>query len=403
LQFSAGWLEKFKKRHGIRQVVAHGESGSVDVAVVEEALPDLCRLISSYSPKDVFNVDETGLFFRIQASRFLATKQLEGKKIDKQRLTVVACVNADSSEKLPLWIIDKSARPRCFKRVNIRSLGCEYRANTKAWMTATLFNEWLGWFSTWMNGRSVLLLMDNCPAHTAGALDIANVDVKFLPPNTTSKLQPLNGGIIWALKAHYCRRQALRTLEQFNRVSQSEQGKQLDVLDAINMVVPAWEEDVTASTITNCWKHCGLTSSATQKRIPEVDEAVITLQNVLARIGYSDAIPAHELIDYNGEEEVCEVQTEEDFFASLEIGNSVVEEEEEENDDTVERPHYTSQQVHEALEVLQGYAMQKGDENGEGRKAIDAYRRYFSYKLMQAPRQTYLTDLFVKQGAVADD
>ena len=65
-------------------------------------------------------------------------------------------------------------------------------------------------------------------------------------------------------------------------------------------------------------------------------------------------------------------------------------------------PHYTSKQVHEALEILQGYAIQKGDD-GEGRKAIDAYRRYFSYKLMQAPRQTYLTDLFVKQGAVADE
>jgi hypothetical protein len=29
LKFSAGWLEKFKRRHGIRQYVAHGESGSV--------------------------------------------------------------------------------------------------------------------------------------------------------------------------------------------------------------------------------------------------------------------------------------------------------------------------------------------------------------------------------------
>ncbi|CAG8787768.1 2291_t:CDS:1, partial [Acaulospora morrowiae] len=28
LTFSAGWLEKFKKHHGIRQFVTHGESGS---------------------------------------------------------------------------------------------------------------------------------------------------------------------------------------------------------------------------------------------------------------------------------------------------------------------------------------------------------------------------------------
>ena len=396
LTFSAGWLEKFKKRHGIRQFVAHGESGSVNLATVEEALPELHQLISSYALDDVFNVDETGLFFRMQASRFLATKQLEGKKVDKQRLTVVACTNATGSEKLPLWIIGKFARPRCFKNVNMESLGCEYRANTKAWMTATLFNDWLRWFSTCMTGRKVLLLMDNCPAHTAGTLDITNVEVKFLPPNTTSKLQPLDGGIIRTLKAHYRRRQALRTLAQFNQASQSELGKQLDILDAINMVVPAWEVDVNATTIANCWQHCGLTGSTTQRQVREVNEAMSDLADVLTRIGYTDGIPARELVDYNGEEEICEVQTEEEFFASLCVENLVVEEEED-MDDTNERPHYTSQQVREAMEVLQGFALQKGDENGEARKAVDLYCRYYSGKLMQTRRQTYLTDLFAKK------
>ena len=89
------------------------------------------------------------------------------------------------------------------------------------------------------------------------------------------------------------------------------------------------------------------------------------------------------------------MQTEEEFFASLRA-DSVVEEEED-KDDTNECPHYTSQQVHEAMEVLQGFALQKGDENGEGRKAVDLYCRYYSFKLMQAPRQTYLTDLFAKK------
>ena len=203
LAFSSGWLHKFKKRHGIQQVVVHGESGSADIAAIKEVLPELRQLVSSYALDDVFNVDETGLFFRMQASRFLATKQLEGKKVDKQRLTVVACANASGSEKLPLWIVGKYARPRCFKHINVSSLGCEYRANANAWMNAMLFDEWLRWFSARMTGRKVLLLMDNCPAHTAGILDIANVEVRFLPPNTTSKLQPLDGGIIRTLKAHY--------------------------------------------------------------------------------------------------------------------------------------------------------------------------------------------------------
>lgn len=401
LMFSTGWLQKFKKRHGIRQFVAHGESGSVDMAVIEESLPELCRLISSYAPDDVFNVDETGLFFRMQASRFLATKQLEGKKVDKQRLTVVACVNASGSEKLPLWVIGKYARPRCFKRVNMHSLGCEYRANKNAWMTAGLFNEWLQWFSVRMTGRKVLLLMDNCPAHTAGTLDIANTEVKFLPPNTTSKLQPLDGGIIRTLKAHYRRRQALRTLQQFNTGLWPEQGK-LDVLDAINILVPAWEADVTANTIANCWKHCGLVDSPAELPPGGLNDAMFELQSVLTRVGYADAIPAQELVDYSGEQEICEIQTEAQFFARLKTGNATAEEEEEDGDDTEERPHYTSIQVHEALEILKGYAMQRGDDDGAGRKAIDAYNRYFSIKLTQAPHQTRLPDLFAKQRSFVE-
>ena len=62
-------------------------------------------------------------------------------------------------------------------------------------------------------------------------------------------------------------------------------------------------------------------------------------------------------------------------------------------------PHYTSKQVHKALEILQGYAIQKGDD-GESRKAIDAYHNFFSIKLMQAPHQTRLPELFAKQKAV---
>ncbi|GKF59962.1 CENP-B homolog protein 2-like protein, partial [Tanacetum coccineum] len=55
--------------------------------------------------KDIFNMDETGLFFRLQPDHSLATMQLEGKKQDKERLTVAICCNEDGSEKLPLWIM----------------------------------------------------------------------------------------------------------------------------------------------------------------------------------------------------------------------------------------------------------------------------------------------------------
>jgi len=73
-----------------------------------------------------------GFFYGLQADHSLATKQLEGRKQDKERLTVVICCNEDGSEKIPLWIIGKYTKLRCFKNVNMNSLDCQYRANKKA-------------------------------------------------------------------------------------------------------------------------------------------------------------------------------------------------------------------------------------------------------------------------------
>jgi len=173
----------------------------------------------------------------------------------------------------------------------------------------------------------------------------------------------------------------------------------VDVLDAICMLMSGWEEDVTTRTIANSWKHCGLIGPAPVQPPPEVDEAVFELQSVLTRFRYKDTIPAQELIEYNGEQEICQVQTEQEFFANLSAQSST-DEEEEDGDDTIECPCYTSKQVHEALEILQVYAMQKGDVSGEARRAINAYHRY-SMKVGQAPHQTHLPDLFARQNVVA--
>lgn len=61
---SNGWLECWKKRHSIKRLVICGESGDVrgeTVASWRERLPEI---VSSYAPQDVWNLDESGLFWR---------------------------------------------------------------------------------------------------------------------------------------------------------------------------------------------------------------------------------------------------------------------------------------------------------------------------------------------------
>ena len=53
-----------------------------------------------------------------------------------------------------------------------------------------------------MEGRKTALLIDNCHAHPS-VFDLTNVQLVFLPPYTTSVLQPMDQGVIRSLKAHY--------------------------------------------------------------------------------------------------------------------------------------------------------------------------------------------------------
>jgi hypothetical protein len=71
----------------------------------------------------------------------LATQRLNGKKKDKERLTIALCCNGSGTHKLAPLVIGKYAKPRCFKNVNVDNLGVMYKANKKAWMTAVLFQE----------------------------------------------------------------------------------------------------------------------------------------------------------------------------------------------------------------------------------------------------------------------
>ena len=66
LAFSSGWLHRFKKRNGIQVWKLQGEASSADINVITEALPLLKNMCSSYPPERIYNMDETGLFYRLE-------------------------------------------------------------------------------------------------------------------------------------------------------------------------------------------------------------------------------------------------------------------------------------------------------------------------------------------------
>ncbi|GFU71750.1 transposable element Tc1 transposase [Trichonephila clavipes] len=145
IEFSAseGWLTNFKKRNGIVFKKMCGESLSVDINVCSKWQNSLSDLIKECEPRNIFNSDETGFFFKCLPEKTFTFKKekCHGGKHSKERLTILLTVNMDGSEKITSLVIGKSAKPRCFKGIN--SFPTKYRSNKKAWMTTELFNEWL--------------------------------------------------------------------------------------------------------------------------------------------------------------------------------------------------------------------------------------------------------------------
>ncbi|XP_063624721.1 LOW QUALITY PROTEIN: tigger transposable element-derived protein 4-like [Cydia splendana] len=140
---SNGWLEGFKKRHDISFKKKVRESKSVDKGVCNQWTEDLPNLLKGYGPNDIYNADETALFFKCLPDKTFIFKgeKRHGGKQSKERLTILQCVNMTGTDKLLLLIIGKSKRPRCFK--GVKTLPVDYVSNTKAWMTKDLFKNWL--------------------------------------------------------------------------------------------------------------------------------------------------------------------------------------------------------------------------------------------------------------------
>ena len=120
-----------------------GESLSSDVAGAEKFKKDFKKFVLSeeLTPDQVYNTDETGLFYRLLPSKTLASKvedSAKGYKMNKDRLAAMAC-----SHTFPLVIIGTSKNPGALKNVNHNTLPVVYRSQKSGWMDCFLITLFL--------------------------------------------------------------------------------------------------------------------------------------------------------------------------------------------------------------------------------------------------------------------
>ena len=145
---SNGWLEKFKQTYRLRETRITGEADDVPRMTIQSWIERLPELTAEYELKDIWDMDELGLFFKALPEKGLVqkSKKCKGGKKSKQRFTAVFFVAADGSIVSQPIVIWKSTSLRCFKNIQdkTRPSMVYYFSNDKAWMRTEIMEVVLG-------------------------------------------------------------------------------------------------------------------------------------------------------------------------------------------------------------------------------------------------------------------
>ncbi|KAM5158227.1 tigger transposable element-derived protein 1-like [Mantella aurantiaca] len=348
---SRGWFDNFRKRTGIHSVVRHGEAASSDVKAAEDYLKTFSELIEAkgYIPQQVFNCDETGLFWKRMPNRTYITaeeKKMPGHKPMKDRLTLALCANASGDCKIKPLLVYHSENPRAFKSHKIlkEKLQVMWRANPKAWVTRQFFVEW----ANLVFGPSVkkylqennlpmqaLLVLDNAPAHPPNLEDDILEEFKFikvlyLPPNTTPILQPMDQQVISNFKKLYTKhlfRRCFEVTENTNLTLREFWKDHFNIVICLRIIDQAWL-GVTTRTLTSAWKK--LWPEAVAERTFEGFEPEVSVEEEIVSLGKSmglevDEGDVNELVEEHSQEltteELQELQSQQHTEVLQEIGS----------------------------------------------------------------------------------
>uniref|UniRef100_H3AH01 HTH CENPB-type domain-containing protein n=1 Tax=Latimeria chalumnae TaxID=7897 RepID=H3AH01_LATCH len=247
-----GWFSRWKVRHNIMYKRAHGELKSADLEGADYwSKTKLQELLSSYNAEDIYNADETGLYYRAtpDSSMVFCKTVLSRLKKAMDRITLLVCANMNGSDRRKLLVIGKSQCPCCMKGVNPATLPVTYKSNKTAWMTGAIFEDWLTQWDKELvrKGRMILVLVDNALSHPSIST-LKNICLQMIPLHT-SLIQPMDQRVIRNLKHYY--HDIIST-----QATVAEVAHHITLLDAIGMAARAWDS-LKPATISNCFRKAG--------------------------------------------------------------------------------------------------------------------------------------------------
>ncbi|XP_017354251.1 tigger transposable element-derived protein 4 [Cebus imitator] len=357
---SNGWLDRFKSRYGLvfraQPVEATGVSADPSTVWYQNVLP---YYLNDYHPKNVFNIKETGLLYRMLPTNTFAFKgeTCSVGKLCKDRITLVVGTNMDGSEKLPLLVIGKNRSPHCFK--GIKSLPVCYEANRMAWMTSDVFEQWMRKLDEKFQAqqRRVVIFVESFPAHPE-VNNLKSIELAFFPSCLSSKCVAMKQGIIKSLKIKY--RQCL--IKKFLSSVESSKEFTFSLLDAVDTLHLCWRA-VTPETIVKSYEEAGFKSQKGESDVTnaENDTSLDLVAHALgAGVEFPEGLSIEEYAALDDNLETCETAPDGDSVhtkesKSDETGFYTSDEEDDDGSPGTELPLPSKSEAITALDTLKKF------------------------------------------------
>uniref|UniRef100_K7GBZ6 HTH CENPB-type domain-containing protein n=1 Tax=Pelodiscus sinensis TaxID=13735 RepID=K7GBZ6_PELSI len=287
---SVGWLDCWKKRYGLRQLSICGKKLSAQQEGFLKFKANFHCLIENegLSCEQIYNCDERGLNYKMLPSKTLASwaeASAPGYKGSKERVTILACSNATGNHKLRLTFIGKAKNPRAFKNIYLVLYQfCTRIGGIHGWIQQFSEADFsMNFFLQSINlPRKAILVIDNMPSHPyEDELLSGDIRVIFLPPNITSLCQPMDHGVLEALKKKYCRK-LLTTLTEVidDGNGMLDKLRTVNIKDVIYWVAQSWDE-IEPQTLARSWRKLLPKDENTQEMVQEnCDNLLALLQQI---------------------------------------------------------------------------------------------------------------------------